>query len=149
MLRELWVTKLSTSLEEQNSKDQVIEELTAKNKILRDRFKDKQSAFSSFKQQTDERKEYLENERAMLTSERSTEAMSKEKERERIRTESERNQQQNKVNHEKQMKTLTTNRDKLAEQLRLIKVENAKEEEKLRKEFERSENNDRERYFPL
>lgn len=143
-LKDLWTTKLSTSLEEQNSKDQVIEELTAKNKILRDRLKDKQSAYSKFKQQTDERREQLENERSKLTSERSSEVMAKEKERDRIKSESAANMENNQRRHMQKMKDLTEKRDKLADQLKLIKAENAKEEDKLMKDFERSENNARE-----
>lgn len=142
-LRDLWVTKLSTSLEEQNSKDQVVEELTAKNQNLRRKLKEKQDAYSKFKQQTDERREQLENERSMLTSERTTEAMSKEKERERIKNESDRNQKMNKDNHEQRMKELVSRRDKLSDNLKILKTENSKEEEKLRKDFERSENNAR------
>ena len=139
--RDLWRIKLSTSLEEQNGKDQVVEELTTKNKNLRRRLKEKQDAYSKFKQQTDEKREQLENERSKLTTERSSEVMSKEKERERIKTQSKQNQEDNEKNHKQRMKELTERRNKLSDTLSLIKNENAKEEEKLRKEFERAENN--------
>lgn len=143
-LRELWVTKLSTSLEEQNSKDQVVEELSTKNVNLRKKLNEKQDNYSKFKQQTDDRREQLENERSTLTSERSAEAMAKEKERERIKTESERNQLINKQNHENRMKELKEKREKLVTHLTALKNSNSLEEQKLRKEFERSENNARE-----
>mmetsp|Transcript_11415 Transcript_11415/g.10073 ORF Transcript_11415/g.10073 Transcript_11415/m.10073 type:complete len:255 (-) Transcript_11415:34-798(-) len=140
-LKDLWRIKLSTSLEEQNGKDQVVEELTTKNKNLRRRMKEKQDAYAKFKQQTDEKREQLENERSKLTTERSSEAMTKEKMRESIKTQSKRNQEQNEKNHKKRMNDLTKKRDTLGDTLKLVKTENAKEEEKLRKEFERSENN--------
>jgi len=140
-LFDLWRMKLSTSLEEQNGKDQVVEELTTKNKNLKKRLKDKQEAYAKFKQQTDEKREQLENERSKLTNERSSEAMTKEKERERIKNQSKENQEQNEKNHKHRMKELTEKRNKLMDNLKLIKGENAKEEEKLRKEFERAENN--------
>lgn len=140
-LRDLWKTKLSTSLEEQNGKDEVVEELTTKNKHLRRRLKEKQDAYAKFKQQTDEKREQLENERSKLTTERSSEAMAKEKERERIKTQSKDNQERNKTNHEKRMKELIEKRNKNSDNLKIFKTENAKEEEKLRKDFERAENN--------
>ena len=135
--------KLSTSLEEQNSKDQIIKELTEKNAKLKDKLKNKQEAYSKFKQQTDEKREQLENERSTLTSERSSEVMAKENAKTRIERESKEKQKMNESNHLNRMKNLRERRDKLDDQLRLLKNENAKEEEKLRKDFERSENNAR------
>ncbi|CAI2372692.1 unnamed protein product [Moneuplotes crassus] len=136
-MRDLWRIKLSTSLEEQNGKDQVVEELTTKNKNLRKRLKEKQTAFANFQQKTDERREQLENERSKLTTERSSEAMKKEKERERI---------QNKKQHDKKMKELKEKRDQLqniytTELANLTKKEDPENEEKLRKDFDRAENN--------
>jgi hypothetical protein len=87
-LKNLWRIKLSTSLEEQNSKDEVVEELTSKNKNLRRRLKEKKDAYAKFKQQKDDKREQLENERSKLTTERSSQVMAKEKERERIKNQS-------------------------------------------------------------
>jgi hypothetical protein len=140
-LRDLWKSKLSTSLEEQNGKDEVVEELTTKNKQLRRRLKEKEDAYAKFKQQTDEKREQLENERSKLTTERSSEAMAKEKERERIKNQSKENQEGNKKNHQQRMKDLTEKRNTLSINLKTYKTENAKEEEKLRKEFGRAEDN--------
>mmetsp|Transcript_17243 Transcript_17243/g.16895 ORF Transcript_17243/g.16895 Transcript_17243/m.16895 type:complete len:312 (-) Transcript_17243:24-959(-) len=145
-MRDLWRIKLSTSLEEQNGKDQVVEELTTKNKNLRKRLKEKQTAFANFQQKTDERREQLENERSKLTTERSSEAMKKEKERERIRNESIANQEENKKQHDKKMKELKEKRDQLqniytTELANLTKKEDPENEEKLRKDFDRAENN--------
>lgn len=105
--------------------------------------KNKQEAYSKFKQQTDEKREQLENERSTLTSERSSEVMAKENAKARIERESKEKQKMNESNHLNRMKHLKERRDKLDDQLRLLKNENSKEEEKLRKDFERSENNAR------
>ena len=138
-LKLLWMKKLSTSLEEQVSKDNKIEELTKKNSKEKDRLAKIKSNFDEFTQSTNERREQLENQKNKLSTEHHMESNVKERRKEAIIKSTSDKKVDNEKKHKEKMTRLNEERDRLADTLLKLRQENQKEEEKLRKNFERAE----------
>lgn len=113
--------------------------LTTKNGKEKDKLSKIKSSYSEFKQNTDERREYLKNQKQKLSTEHSLEASQKDRRKAAIKESTKNRKENNEKIHNERMARLQEQYSQLDDALSKLKQENQKEEEKLRKNFERAE----------